>query len=284
MSEKPPDSHQDDAVRALAQRIASARAQVDLLADADALTDVLSQPELDADRAAAEKQRALARRQKAKVDQAAAATDDLLRQADIEIMRADVRDLLEARKALAAQRRESSPHAQLAGLARTSRRSTLALFSVVAAGMAWSAVNVQQNLAPGGPSDPLYWFSFLIEAMISVCLITLMFGVPTLARFGVELDRRTVTVSEVGLLALTVTLNIGRHVSQGHWYDAGTHAIAPVMIAVAMVIHNGMSPAYAQALREATKRVPADEGPRTVHAVSERTTATPTEHPRIDGR
>jgi hypothetical protein len=177
--------------------------------------------------------------------------------------------LLVARKAIAAQRRESSPHAQLASLYRYRSWSLGALASVVAAGMLWSAVNVQHNIAPGGPSDPLYWFSYLLEAMISVCLVIIMTGTNKVAQWGIVDNRRHVVAAEVALLGVTVTLNTYPYLRAEKWYDVGVHAVAPMMIGVALLIHDAASVRYGLAISRATDQVsdlpdPAEELRRTV--------------------
>nr|WP_232541718.1 hypothetical protein [Nocardia bovistercoris] len=121
--------------------------------------------------------------------------------------------------------------------------------------MLWSAVNVQQNIAPSGPSDPLYWFSYLIEAMISVCLIIIMIGTNKVSEWGVNDNRGQVVAAEIALLALTVGLNTYPYVRGADWFDAGVHAVAPVMIGVALLIHDAASARYGLAITRATDQV-----------------------------
>ncbi|MFD6451879.1 hypothetical protein ACFWF3_13945, partial [Nocardia sp. NPDC060220] len=146
-------------------------------------------------------------------------------------------------------------HAKLASLYRHRSWSLKALAGVVGAGMLWSAVNVQQNIAPGGPSDPLFWFSYLLEAMISVCLIIIMVGTNKVAEWGVIDNRRQVALAELALLGLTVTLNTYPYVREGRWYDVAVHAVAPVMIGVALLIHDAVSARYGLAITRATSQV-----------------------------
>jgi hypothetical protein len=166
-----------------------------------------------------------------------------------------MRDLLMARKAIAAQRRESSPHAKVASLYRHRAWSMRALAGVVIAGMLWSAVNVQHNIAPGGPSDPLYWFSYLLEGMISVCLVIIMIGTNKVAEWGILESRRQVALAELALLALTVGLNTYPYLRSGDWYNVGVHAVAPVMIGVALLVHDAASQRYGQAITQATDQI-----------------------------
>ncbi|MFC4127263.1 hypothetical protein [Nocardia rhizosphaerae] len=244
----------EDDVSQLAQRVERARGRLAYQFD-PALTDALSEDELRAERELAERIREQDREQRWKHTQAMAQASDRARQTTEAIEKADMRDMLLARKAMAAQRRESSPHAKLASLYRHRSWSLKALAGVVGAGMLWSAVNVQQNIAPGGPSDPLFWFSYLLEAMISVCLIIIMVGTNKVAEWGVIDNRRQVAVAEIALLSLTVTLNTYPYVRDGRWYDAAVHAVAPVMIGVALLIHDAASARYGLAITRATSQV-----------------------------
>ncbi|WP_405162587.1 hypothetical protein OG203_40995 [Nocardia sp. NBC_01499] len=262
----------EDEVTQLARRVEKARGRLAYQFD-PALTEALSEDELLAERELAEKIRGQDRGQRWKEAQAAAGAADRARQTTEAIEKADMRDLLVARKAIAAQRRESSPHAKLASLYRHRAWSLRALAGVVAAGMLWSAVNVQHNIAPGGPGDPLYWFSYLLEGMISVCLIIIMIGTNKVAEWGVVDNRRQVVSAEVALLALTVTLNTYPYLRAEHWYDAAVHAVAPVMIGVSLLIHDAASARYGLAIHRATDQVrdlpdPAEQIRRTLPAIA----------------
>ncbi|NKY86138.1 hypothetical protein [Nocardia veterana] len=244
----------EDEVRQLARRVEKARGRLAYQFD-PALTEALSENELQAERELAEKIREQEREQRWKNVQAAAATSDRARQTSEAIAKADMRDLLMARKAIAAQRRESSPHAKLASLYRHRAWSMRALAGVVIAGMLWSAVNVQHNIAPGGPTDPLYWFSYLLEGMISVCLVIIMIGTNKVAEWGILENRRQVALAELALLALTVGLNTYPYLRSGDWYNVGVHAVAPVMIGVALLVHDAASQRYGQAITQATEQI-----------------------------
>ncbi|WP_028478499.1 hypothetical protein [Nocardia sp. CNY236] len=244
----------EDEVTQLARRVEKARGRLAYQFD-PALTEALSEDELYAERELAERIRTQERAQRWKEAQAAAMASDRARHTTEAIEKADMRDLLLARKAIAAQRRESSPHAKLASLYRHRSWSLRALAGVVAAGMLWSAVNVQHNIAPGGPSDPLYWFSYLLEGMISVCLIIIMIGTNKVAEWGVADNRRQVAAAEIALLTLTIGLNTYPYLRAGAWYDAAVHAIAPVMIGVALLIHDAASARYGLAIARATEQL-----------------------------
>lgn len=238
----------------LAERVAEAEQRIPLQS-APALTEVLSEDELAAERELVERMRAAERTEKWKTAQAQAAQREQQRRTQAELERQDVRDALTARKALAHQRRVSSPHARLASLYRQRMWTLRALAGVVGAGMVWSAVNVQQNVAPAGAGDPLFWFSFLLEAMISVILIVVMTGTHTVAEYGIVDDKRMVAAAELGLLGLTLSLNTFPHVIAHHWFDTYTHAIAPVMIGAALMVHHAFSDRYGAAIEKATAAV-----------------------------
>jgi hypothetical protein len=244
----------EDEVRQLAKRVEKARGRLAYQFD-PALTEALSEDELHAERDLAEKIREQERDQRWKHVQAMSAASDRARQTSQEIAKADMRDLLMARKAIAAQRRESSPHAKLASLYRHRAWSLRALAGVVFAGMLWSAVNVQHNIAPGGPGDPLYWFSYLLEAMISVCLVIIMIGTNKVAEWGILDSRWQVAGAEAALLSLTVGLNTYPYLRADEWYDVGVHAVAPVMIGVSLLIHHAVSSRYGLAITSATDQV-----------------------------
>nr|WP_280262361.1 hypothetical protein [Nocardia wallacei] len=243
-----------DEVAQLAKRVEKARGRLAYQFD-PALTDALSEDELHAERDLAEKIREQEREQRWKNVQAAASASDRARQTSEAIAKADMRDLLMARKAVAAQRRESSPHAKLASLYRHRAWSQRGLAAVVTAGMLWSAVNVQHNIAPGGATDPLFWFSYLLEGMISVCLIIIMVGTNKVAEWGILDSRRQVAMAELALLSLTVVLNTYPYLRSAEWYEVGVHAVAPVMIGVSLLIHNAASHRYGQAIARATEQV-----------------------------
>ncbi|MFD4432769.1 hypothetical protein ACFWPJ_25865, partial [Nocardia sp. NPDC058497] len=140
----------DDEVVALPVRVERARRRIAYQSD-PALTDALSEDELRAERELAEKIRTYERDQRWKQIKSASAHADRLRETTAEMERAEMADVMLARKAIAAQRRESNPRARLASLYQHRTWSLRALAGVVIAGMLWSAVNVQHNNSPGGP-------------------------------------------------------------------------------------------------------------------------------------
>lgn len=255
-------------ITALAQQVATARGKLPLQHDT-ALYDALSDSEIRAERELAEWIRAQRRKQRrrAVADELAAEKRD--RRTGALIRRTDEADARWHRKALAARRRVSSADARLAQLYRRAEWSSRALIGVVVLGMVWAGVNVQHNLVPSGDmSDPLYWLSFGIEAMISIPIITIMVAATTAARWGRELERGKVLVFELALLGTTVALNAGPHLAAGAWGRAAEYSIAPVMVGVVIWLHAWVSARYALLIESASVELPGDVG--TSFARSER--------------
>ena len=65
-----------------------------------------------------------------------------------------------------------------------------------------------------------------------------------------------------------IALNTYPHLSTQHWYDAAVHAVAPVMIGVALLIHNAASARYSTAIVRASAEIPADEADNLLSAPS----------------
>ncbi|MFE7718044.1 hypothetical protein ACFU44_03260 [Nocardia rhizosphaerihabitans] len=254
-------------ITALAQQVATARGKLPLQHDT-ALYDALSDAEIRAERELAEWIRAQRRKQRrrAVADELAAEQRD--RRTGRLIRRTDEADARWHRKALAARRRVSSADARLAQLYRRAEWSSRALIGVVVLGMVWAGVNVQHNLVPSGDmSDPLYWLSFGIEAMISIPIITIMVAATTAARWGRELERGKVLVFELALLGTTVALNAGPHLAAGSFGRAAEYSIAPVMVGVVIWLHAWVSARYALLIESASVELPGDSSYSTVERV-----------------
>ncbi|WP_338771940.1 hypothetical protein V7968_11665 [Nocardia vulneris] len=232
-------------IAALAQRVETARGKLPLQHDA-ALFDVLSEDEIVAERELAEWVRAQRRKQRKRAVEAELAAEKRDRRTAARIRRSDEDDARWHRRALAARRRVSSQDARLAQLYRRAEWSSRALIAVVVLGMVWAGVNVQHNLVPSGDmSDPLYWLSYGIEAMISIPIITIMVAATTAARWGRELARGKVVFFETALLGTTIALNAGPHLASGSYGQAAEYAIAPVMVGVVIWLHAWVSARYA---------------------------------------
>ncbi|MEU7765393.1 hypothetical protein AB0B25_09780 [Nocardia sp. NPDC049190] len=232
-------------IAALAQQVETARGKLPLQLD-PALLRVLSEREIAAERELAEWIRAQRRRQRRTeiVEELAAERRD--RKSAAAVRRSDEADARWHRRALAARRRVSSEDARLAQLYRRAEWSSRALIAVVVLGMVWAGVNVQHNLVPSGDmTDPLYWLSYGIEAMISIPIITIMVAATTAARWGRELARGKVIFFEAALLGTTVALNTGPHVAAREFGRATEYAIAPVMVGVVIWLHAWVSARYA---------------------------------------
>ncbi|MFI2282092.1 hypothetical protein [Nocardia beijingensis] len=232
-------------IAALAQQVETARGKLPLQLD-PALLEVLSEREIAAERELAEWIRARRREQRRRAIEAELATERRDRKSAAALRRAEEADARWHRRALAARRRASSQDARLAQLYRRAEWSSRALIAVVVLGMVWAGVNVQHNLVPSGDmSDPLYWLSYGIEAMISIPIITIMVAATTAARWGRELARGKVIFFEAALLGTTVALNTGPHLAAGDLGRAAEYAIAPVMVGVVIWLHAWVSARYA---------------------------------------
>lgn len=246
----------DGEILALERQVAAARGKLGLQHDA-ALYEALSAAEIRAERELAEWIRTQRRKQRrrAVVEELAAERRD--RRAGAQIRRTDEADARWHRKALAARRRVDSPDARLAQLYRRAEWSSRALIGVVVLGMLWAGVNVQRNLVPSGDmTDPLYWLSYGIEAMISIPIIVIMIAATTAARWGRELQRGKVIVFELALLGTTVALNAGPHLAAGSYGRAAEYAIAPVMVGVVIWLHAWVAARYATLIEAASIELP----------------------------
>ncbi|GAA5043670.1 hypothetical protein [Nocardia callitridis] len=234
-----------DEIAALEQQVRTARGKLPLQHDA-ALFEVLSEKEIAEERALAEWIRGQRRKQRRRAVEEELAVEARDRKTAAVIQRADEADARWHRRALAARRRVSSEDARLAQLFRRAEWSSRALISVVVLGMVWAGVNVQHNLVPSGDmTDPLYWLSYGIEAMISIPIITIMVAATTAARWGRELARGKVLFFEAALLGTTIALNAGPHLASGELGRAAEYAIAPVMVGVVIWLHAWVSARYA---------------------------------------
>ncbi|MGY1948390.1 hypothetical protein [Nocardia asiatica] len=232
-------------IAALAQQVETARGKLPLQLD-PALLEVLSEREIAAERELAEWIRAQRREQRRRAIEAELAAERRDRKSSAALRRSEDADARWHRRALAARRRASSEDARLAQLYRRAEWSSRALIAVVVLGMVWAGVNVQHNLVPSGDmSDPLYWLSYGIEAMISIPIITIMVAATTAARWGRELARGKVIFFEAALLGTTVALNSGPHLAAGDLGRAAEYAIAPVMVGVVIWLHAWVSARYA---------------------------------------
>ncbi|MEV6391634.1 hypothetical protein [Nocardia xishanensis] len=233
-------------IAALAQRVATARGKLPLQHDT-ALVEVLSEAEIAAERELAEWIRAQRRGQRRRAVEDELAAEKLDRRTTAALRRAEEADARWHRRALAARRRVANQDARLAQLYRRAEWSSRALIGVVILGMVWAGVNVQHNLVPSGDmSDPLYWLSYGIEAMISIPIITIMVVATTAARWGRELPRGKVIVFEAALLGATIALNTGPHLAAGDLGRAAEYAIAPAMVGVVIWLHAWVAARYAQ--------------------------------------
>ncbi|MEU7633176.1 hypothetical protein AB0C34_24895 [Nocardia sp. NPDC049220] len=228
--------------------------------DDPALLEALSQRELAAARELAELVRDHERNEQRARIQAAADAAARVRHTAAELAEREAADLLRAAQAIGEQRHSSSPHAKVARLHQRKPRVLGLLTGVVAFSMLFSAVTVQQNIAPtGGMTNPMWWLSYGLEALISAVLVALMLSTGDTAEWGV-IDRlwQVYTVEGV-LLTASIALNTFPYVKAGAVSGIGIHAIAPIMIGVALVTHRLVAERYGRAIEQATAAVPDHE-------------------------
>lgn len=166
-------------------------------------------------------------------------------------------------EALAAQRRATSSDAKIAMLHRKTVWMSRSMYTAMAVGLLWSAINVGLNLGrvvgPAGPHAALWVLSFGIEGMISVPILHIMDQATTAARLGIRVNRAKIIAFEAPLLLATLTLNAGPHVRTGDWNDAALFGVAPTMVVVGMWLHSWLADRYAQMI-DAVSPVPATGG------------------------
>ncbi|MEV6774408.1 hypothetical protein AB0N05_37805 [Nocardia sp. NPDC051030] len=243
-------------VENLPDRLHKAELQVDMQVKS-ALFDALSEKEFIAERSLAERIRSATRLQRQRSVEASVQEQEDALQTRSSIRRADAKDILRARKALADLRRTASPITQLSRLHTAKNATSWFLISLLVAAMLWSAINVQQQLLPGGtPSDPLFWASFLIEMLISGQLVVLMVGEAMVAPWNVLSEGRWKVVAvDAGLLLFSLAINAGRYAYSGHWYDAALHSVAPLMVGSILVVHAVSAERYGAAIMRAAEQV-----------------------------
>jgi len=228
--------------------------------DDPALLDALSERELAASRELAELVRDHERNEQRSRIHAAADAAERVRRTASALAEREAADLLRAAQAIGEQRRSSSPHAKVARLHQRKPRVLGLLAAVVAFAMLFSAVTVQQNIAPtGGVGNPMWWLSYGLEALISAVLVALMLSTGDTAEWGV-IDRlwQVYTVEGV-LLTASILLNTFPYIKDGDATGIGVHAIAPIMIGVALVTHRLVAERYGRAIEHATAAVPDNE-------------------------
>lgn len=142
------------------------------------------------------------------------------------------------RRASYAAERLTSHDMRLAQLVRQLTWTRRLLIALIAIGMAWSAVNVQHNLVPSGDSSqPLFWVSYGVEALVSGCLIVLLMTSATLASWNYSRARNGYAL-EAGLVTVSLLLNIGTPLSRGDVQLALEYAVAPLMVGALVWTYN----------------------------------------------
>lgn len=218
-----------------------------------ALIEALSERELRDERAAAELVRDHQRHESIASVKSAQTIAGEVRRAQEEMVRAEAADLVVARRAIAERLRSSSATFDIARLHQEKRMAARGLTGVVIASMLWSAANVQNNLAPGGPSDPLFWFSYALEATISIVLVVIMVSGASVSRWNVTEGDERIRRFEIALLLGSIGLNVYPYLSPSRLdvVGAAVHAVAPVMVGVALLLHPVVQRRYGLAIDRA---------------------------------
>ncbi|MFE3322849.1 hypothetical protein [Nocardia sp. NPDC059195] len=246
---------------ALPDRVQTARERLEHQYD-PALLEALSERELAQDRELAELVREHQRAEQRARIRAAADAAERVRETAKSLADREATDLLRAAQAVGEQRHSSSPHAKVARLHKRKPRVLALLVGVVAFSMLFSAVTVQQNIAPGlDVANPMFWLSYGLEALISAVLVALMLSTSDTSEWDVidEGKLRQVYLVEAALLLASIGLNTFPYVRAGDVYGFGIHAIAPVMIGVALITHRLVAERYGKAIEAATAAIPDHE-------------------------
>lgn len=254
-------SHDELVAGELTDRVQKARDRVAHQYD-PALLEALSESELAQERELAELVRAHQRNEQRARIHAAADAADRVRVTAASLADREAADLLRAAQAVGEQRHSSSPHAKVARLHRRKPR-VLALFAgVVGFSMLFSAVTVQQNIAPGmDTANPMFWLSYGLEALISAVLVGLMISTADTSEYDVlsKEKLRQVYLVEAALLLTSIGLNTFPYIRAGDLAGFGVHVIAPVMIGVALISHRLVAERYGRAIEQATAAIPDHE-------------------------
>lgn len=254
-----------DSVHQLAQQVAETRERVAYQGELAGLRrQELSDDEFDAIAALEAEKREQRRLQELRHFETALADEDVdfqvrrklgKRARKAEVARAKSTAAMQEwrRRAAHAAERLTSHDMRLAQLARQLTWTRRVLIALMAVGMAWSAVNVQNNLVPSGDSSqPLFWVSYGVEALVSGCLIVLLMTSATLESWGYRQPRTRLSgYSLEGLLVLvSLGLNIGTPLARGDVWLALEYAVAPVMVGALVWTYNYATGALSRVLAE----------------------------------
>lgn len=256
-------------VLALQAQLDEAHGRIALQSDS-ALQAVLSEREMAAERRVSERIRAAERRQRERAAMAATAREGARTRAQERIVRAELKDQLWHAAALSRRQRLLDPSSRLAAVYRGHSWTSRVLIALIVAGVAWTAVNVQDTLSAGvSVTDPMFWLGFVVEPLISIPLIVLMNMQTVAARWGRKFDSdraNQILGLEIGLLALTVFLNSVPYLPLfGQWKSLPLlvgHMVPPILIAIVVIQQPIVSAFYAGILRDAHVETTSPAGSR----------------------
>jgi hypothetical protein len=141
------------------------------------------------------------------------------------------------------------PDAIAYGIARWRRALTALGTLALVAGLAWSTVGVQRTAAGSAPTGSgAWWFAWLVEPAISSVLLLCVAARVYVADRGGRLRSRAVTFTEVGALAMTLTLNTWPYLTgqAPHPVLVLVHAVGPLVAMAAVACLTAVWGALAQ--------------------------------------
>ncbi|NQE89632.1 hypothetical protein [Nocardia terpenica] len=168
-----------------------------------------------------------------------------------QIARADAEAQRWEAKALADEKRITSPYGKVALAKKISTRIDYALYGMVAVGIGISALNIQRTVTTHGTADPLTWLAFGMEAMVTVPIVVTMVVASLGMRLGKSFNRKPFAIIEALLLVAAVALNVLPHALAGDLLAAIQFGSVPALLAVSVALHGFVSSLLSTWTREA---------------------------------
>ncbi|MFE5290230.1 hypothetical protein ACFRAQ_35205 [Nocardia sp. NPDC056611] len=189
---------------------------------------------------------------------AAADAAKLAADTQAQIMKSDADSARWQAKAIADEQQITSPYGKVALIKKISSRADWALFGAIGIGIGLGALNIQRTIATHGAADPLTWFAFGMEAMVSVPIIITMVVATLGMRLGESFDRKWFAVIEAVLLLAAIGLNSAPHLMAGDKLAALQFGAAPALMAFTVALHGLVSALLAKWLRKAATEAKAE--------------------------
>uniref|UniRef100_UPI003F490935 hypothetical protein n=1 Tax=Amycolatopsis sp. CA-151526 TaxID=3239921 RepID=UPI003F490935 len=158
----------------------------------------------------------------------------------------------------------TSRAAQLAATAKLLITAKRAIITGIVVLLAWSGVNVQQQLVPSGDqSDPLFWLSYALDGALGGTLVLLMLTSARIARAGVADTRAGRLFSrylqEAVILGASLVLNTASHLRHGELVLAVKSAIPGAMIGMLVWAYNHITDRLSETLIKLTGDVETEQ-------------------------